>query len=77
MQIIGAGGITEIGTPAALPEHGEEITEWCALHFDADDEFGNSPDDVYESEDADAAPLVAAIVAYHAQHAQPVDHAEP
>lgn len=77
LQIIGAGGITEIGAPEGLPEHGEEITGWRALHFDADDEFGDGPDDVYESEDGGTAPLVAAIVAYHARHALPVAHTEP
>ena len=77
MQIIGAGGITEIGAPEGLPEHGEEITEWCALHFDADDEFGDAPDDVYESDNGDTAPLIAAIVAYHTRHGQPTERTEP
>ena len=76
MQIISWRGIREIGAPEVLPERGEAITEWCALHFDADDEFGDAPDEVYESEDADAAPMIAAIVAYHKRHGQLVKHTE-
>lgn len=57
-------GLTVIGSPESLPEQGEEITQWCALHLVDTDLEVDIAEEVYESDSADPAPLVAAVIAY-------------